>query len=242
METGFPRTPEAGSAKMAGDRGVSLGVAVAIVAGTVLVIAALATFIGYRFFWEKYALPKRLDVETARWEQRLKQNPKDDAALAELGVVYFQKGDLQQAEAYLQKALKINKDNPAAAYHLGLIYMSQKKFADAEKEFKKLTARYPTNPLGFYQLALAYFEQGKLDAALEKLKFINDNIDGTISDVYHLTGQIYERKNMKDKAIASYRRAAEFDPNFKPAVEALQRLGVTDLPKMPAGGAHAPSR
>lgn len=238
MDAGLPASPQPGSAGTGGERTVSLGVAVAIVAAIFVVVAGIATLIGYRFFWEKYSSPTWTDIELANWTQRLKQNPKDEAALTGLGVALFQKGEFEQAEAQLKKALKVNPDNPAAGYYLGLIYEQKKQWGEAEKLFKKLAEKYPNNPMGIYELAKVYFEQGKLDAALEKLDFINANIDGTLSEVHYLAGQIYEKKNQKAKAIAGYRKAAELDPNFQPAVEALKRLGVKDIPQMPKSGAH----
>ena len=40
-------------------------------------------------------------------------------------------------------------------------------------------------------------------------------------------GDVYDKKGDKDRAISSYRRALDFDPVHKGALDALAKLGAT---------------
>jgi tetratricopeptide (TPR) repeat protein len=65
-----------------------------------------------------------------------------------------------------------------------------------------------------------------LDRALE---YYNKAIDINPRYVraYVNRGDVYDKKGDKDRAISSYRRALDFDPVHKGALEALAKLGVT---------------
>lgn len=217
-------------------KGVSLVTALVVLAVLVVLLVGGGVALGYRYFWSKYSGPKVWDVKMQQWQAVLKKNPKDVEGWYELGYAFLQKGELSEAEKAFQQALKLDKNSVEINYFLGQVKMKQHQYAEAEKLYKKVVEIAPGNPLPHYALAEAYMEQKKYDPALERLNYIIEKIDPTLVEVLHLRGAALEGKKQRDKAIASYTEALRYDPSYRPARDALHRLGLKDkdLPQMPA--------
>lgn len=218
------------------EKGVSLPVAIGIIAAIMLVLGGVGLAAGYKFFWNQHVGPRVWDAEKARWEFALKKDPKDVEGWTELGYALLNKGDLEGAEKAYRKALQLDPKAVEVNYFIGQIKMKERKFAEAEKLFKKVADIAPANPLPHYELANAYYKQKKYDLAERSLVYIVEKIDPALVEVHHLLGAVREGKKKKKEAIESYKQAVLFDPGFKEARDALHRLGVKDkdLPQMPA--------
>lgn len=223
-----------------GQKGLPLGLAIGIFVVVVGLVAAAGTAIGYRFFWERSASPSKQDVDQARWEAEIKKSPKNALGWTELGVVLYDKGDLAQAEANLRKALQLEPEANRARYYLGLVLIKQQKYDEAQKVLSEILRRDAGNPLVFTQLANVYVGKKDYKKALEMLDYIIEYIDPYLTDVHYQRGEVLEKMGRKQEAIAAYQRAASFDPEFKPARDALKRLGVKppEIPKDPMANAH----
>lgn len=225
-----------------GDRqkGLPLGVAIAIFLLVVGGVAAAGTVIGYRFFWERNLTPSKQERDQARWEAEVKRSPRNALAWTELGVVFYDKGDMRQAEAHLRKALELEPEANRARYYLGLVLIKQENYDEAERVLREILSRDAGNPLVFSQLATVYAAKKDYKKALEMLDYIIAYIDPYLTDVHYQRGEVLEKMGRKEEAIASYKRAASFDPEFKPAREALKRLGVKppEVPQDPLANMH----
>lgn len=81
-----------------------------------------------------------------------------DRALTTIGVIYFNKGDLDRAEEYFEQSLKVN---PALVYthnELGKLYVAQGKLADAVEEFEIAVTGYPVYDEAHYNLGITYLK------------------------------------------------------------------------------------
>jgi len=207
-----------------------------VVGGVLAALVGGGVAVGYRYFWNQYQGPGRWEIEAQRWEFVVKKTPQDPEAWYQLGYAYFQKGELDRAEEAFRKALEVDPQAVEMNYFIGLVKLRKKQYAEAEKLFQKVADIAPGNPLPQYQLAVALFEQKKYDQAIERLKWINERIDPSLSDVHYLLGAAYEGKGDKEKAREAYFQAVRYDPAFEKARQALLRLGVPekDIPEMPA--------
>ena len=61
----------------------------------------------------------------------------------DLGMAYHRAGDLEAAEAELQKALELNPEHPVALNELGIIYRKTGRFAEARQSYEAALAVYP---------------------------------------------------------------------------------------------------
>jgi Tfp pilus assembly protein PilF len=107
-----------------------------------------------------YLQQKRYDEATAHCqkatEDRLYQSRAK--ALTHIGVIYFNKGDLDKAKEYFDQSLKIN---PLLAYthnELGKLYVAQGRLADAIEEFQTAVTQYTLYHEAHYNLGITYLK------------------------------------------------------------------------------------
>ncbi len=72
-------------------------------------------------------------------------------------------------------------------------------------------------------LAHAYDLSGDLDASLKQLNSALA-LDGEAADVLSVRADVYSRLGQKDKAIADYKKALQFIPDYAPALAGLKQL------------------
>ncbi len=198
-----------------GERELPLSLAITVFLGAVLSVAAVATAIGYRYFWTPKSLP-RLEAEKARWEEETRKSPADPAAWTELGVVLYKKKDLAGAEKALRKAVELEPRADRARYFLGMVYLERKDYDRAEAAFREILKRDIGNPLVFYRLAEVELGRKNYEKALQQLDYINEYIDSSLREVHWLRGVVLEQMGKRNEAIEAYRRSAALDPDYEP--------------------------
>lgn len=86
------------------------------------------------------------------------------------GSIFFQRGYLDQAEAWFQAALRDDASSAEALYGLGSVHLNQNKNAQARESFEralKLQASYPgTLPNAWNNLGLLAAREGRTDEAI----------------------------------------------------------------------------
>jgi len=83
-----------------------------------------------------------------------------------LGFVYFQLGDLPQAERYLRRAITIFPNDAAEHRYLGFALLELKRNAEAETELRTAIALQPNVPDQHFALGMLLEERGALTEAL----------------------------------------------------------------------------
>ena len=73
--------------------------------------------------------------------------PDATTVLIDLGIAYGRVGDVEHAEASLQKALELNPRHPVARNELGIVYRQMGRFADARAELRAGARGVPGVPL-----------------------------------------------------------------------------------------------
>ncbi|MBT8442562.1 MAG: type IV pilus biogenesis/stability protein PilW [Gammaproteobacteria bacterium] len=86
-------------------------------------------------------------TETTSGRVQPKEQPEEAASLnVDLGVSYLRKGDLQSAQAKLEKAVELDPDNVTAHRALGLVYETLGDSKGAEKAYRKAVSLAPNDP------------------------------------------------------------------------------------------------
>lgn len=110
--------------------------------------------------------------ETAKtqYEACLKQGPVHFEALSNLGIVYVQLGQMDQAIRTYNQALALDPGNPQVRMNLGLAYLKTNRFLEAAPEFERSLMANLDDPkaeelLAFCHYQLKQYELAAVEAA-----------------------------------------------------------------------------
>lgn len=141
------------------------------------------------------------DFATARtrFEAVLKRNPKNAAALANLGVVHAQTGEYELAAAAYRKALQLSPSHPLLHLNLGLALFKQELYAPAAREFEQTLARQPSHVQAQELLAACRIYTGAPTQAAASLESLLKDRPGDPGLLY-LLGLAYLKDNKPSQA------------------------------------------
>lgn len=129
-----------------------------IVSAALLVVASLGTLT-----WRQAATYS--DIETL-WRTTLARNPECWMAHTNIGLVLFQKGQINEAIAHYRSALQIQPDWWDAEYNLGTALSAKGEVDEAILHSEKAVAMRPTDPDAQVALANLLFQKGRIDEAI----------------------------------------------------------------------------
>src|SRR5262245_49275515 len=104
-------------------------------------------------------------------------NPADASAHYNLGLIYEQHGQLEEAKICFQRAIEIAPDEVDAHYHLGRIAREQARLADAIKYFDAVVTQdshHSQNEV-WREIGLTYFQANQYEDAREALERFLEN-------------------------------------------------------------------
>jgi tetratricopeptide (TPR) repeat protein len=129
----------------------------------------------------------------------------------------------------------LDTQSPQGDRNMAAMLFEAKRYAEAEAAYRKLVEAHPEDGGLRASLAGALASLGKYDEALGQLDEAV-RLAPVNPEAYHNRGAILERQQKRDEAIAAYRAALRYNPQYEPSQRALARLGAGAAP----GGA-APS-
>jgi protein O-mannosyl-transferase len=162
------------------------------------------------------------------WRDTVEKAPGNLRAIIALGNAYLQNGDISSAKPYYESAVSASAAEGRAnffldsVYTLGMTDLFTGDLPGAKRAIALMDARiagsYRSNILkGFYQ-SLA----GDQDEAIKEFTTALPQTaarDRTIA--YTLLGDAYQKKQMLDKALKSYKNAVAVDPSFAAAYHGM---------------------
>ena len=129
-----------------------------IVSAAVLIVASLATLT-----WRQAAT--YTDIETL-WRTTLARNPECWMAHTNIGLVLFQKGQIDDAIAHYQRALQMQPDWWDAEYNLGTALSAKGQVDEAILHSEKAVSMRPTDPDAQVSLGNLLAQKGRIDEAI----------------------------------------------------------------------------
>jgi tetratricopeptide (TPR) repeat protein len=138
----------------------------------------------------------------------LRQEPRNIAALSNLGVIYSRTSRADQAITVYRRALAISPDDQAILLNLGLVYLRQENHAKALPLFSRVVALDPQHLQARQLLAVCRIYLNELDPAirdLETLRAANPR-DG---EILFLLGFAYLKDKNPEKSKAAFQQMFE---------------------------------
>lgn len=178
--------------------------------------------VGKYFFWTNQDV-KRINKQVVYLEQQVQAKPKDLKLRVALGYTYFLKGKNDKAINELTKVIEIDKKYYDAYYNLGLVYQSEDRLDDALEMFQKTTELAPRDYKGFLQRGIVYRKLKMNKQAIESLEKANKLMPGSANIIYEI-GALAESTGDTNSAIRIYKEALSYDPLYKDAADALNRV------------------
>jgi tetratricopeptide (TPR) repeat protein len=151
-----------------------------------------------------------LQVAEALLKRATEVDPKNKFAWNNLGLIYLQQRQDDQAITCFQKQLDVNPYDEYAWNNLGRVYWQDRKYDDAVKAFNKQLENNPLDKFAHANLGAMYAEWHKYDLAapeLEKAASLNpDNAELQVS-----LGDAYLNLGQDEKALATFDHAVELN-------------------------------
>ncbi|MBV8274142.1 MAG: tetratricopeptide repeat protein [Verrucomicrobia bacterium] len=153
------------------------------------------------------------ESQEALWSDTLTDNPNCWAGHNNLGLVFFRRGQAEEAIKHFQKALEINPNYAEAHSNLGAALGRKGQVDEAVEQFRKALEINPNYVEAHSNLGLALFQKGQMQEAVaqyQKALEINPNsFEGHAN-----LGNAFFTKGQLDEAVTQYEKAAEIDPNY----------------------------
>jgi tetratricopeptide (TPR) repeat protein len=170
--------------------------------------AAWILYMAKRYAEAERAYAKLLEQFNADHRSTETRDVLRDARLALSNVAVIQ-GDMAKAEEWLEQVLDEFPDDVSASNDLGYLWADQNKHLErAERMIRKAVEADPDDKAYRDSLGWVLFRLGKYPEAVVELEkaAVTDKPDGVVLD--HL-GDVYQKLNRRDEALATWRKAAE---------------------------------
>lgn len=143
------------------------------------------------------------DFKTAEqaYQDALRANPRNTAALANLAGIKLQNKQHGEAELLLQKCLVYEPDNQSAHYRLGICYFQQNKLNEALSSFEKCVRVNNNDALAHHYLGIIASRMGNRSRAETEFKSaVAANPE--YGDAYFNLAVLYATTDPRDMALA----------------------------------------
>lgn len=149
--------------------------------------------------------------EIALLKDAVLKSPRKARVHNNLGVAYFNRGELEEAGKSFRTAVDLNPDYSIAYNNLALVYLEQRRFADVKQILERLIRLYPVYPDPYVNLANMYQKLGDDDNALKYFD-LGWQRDPYNAAIYTGLGNIYQNKKSFVRAREAYQRAIWLKP------------------------------
>ncbi len=191
---------------------------------TLAICLSAGYYVSAKFLWDN-ADSKEVKEQIKYYEQEVKGKPNDPNMRVQLGYSYFLIKDYDEAIKQYKTAIALDKNYFDAYLNLSIIYDKQDETDAALKNAIKATEISPKDYKGHFLKGKSYRKLKMYKEANEALAEADRLNPGNIDAIYEI-GLVAEQQGKKKEAEAIYKDALAFDPLYKPALEALDRIAA----------------
>lgn len=188
-----------------------------------LILAAGGWFaVGKFYVWTDIDI-QRVNEQLEYYKQKVASEPNNAKARVELGYTYFLKEKNEEAIREFNQAIIVDPEFFDAYYNLGVVQLAEERYNEALENINKAVELSPRDYKGHLQKGIAYRNLGMYEEAMNSLNQAN-KLNPTNADIIYQIGRVAEDQGDNEMATEIYKEVLTFDPLFKEAIEALERL------------------
>ena len=177
-----------------------------------------------------YSIVEREKDAVDAFQETIRRNPGDAEAYFRLGVMLSILGLNDEATNAYSKAFSLGRVS-AKHYQLGLAYRILGRNEEAAAELEQAIAEREPHPLtSCYTIGLVDYDLERFEKALEAFNTalaINSSVAVDYYNVYYPIARTLDKLGREDDAVAAYREALRYRPDFIPAYLELGSLMAT---------------
>ncbi|MDP4169669.1 MAG: tetratricopeptide repeat protein [Bacillota bacterium] len=186
---------------------------------------AICLFAGY-YVSEKYLWNNNSDQISKQlqfYQMQVDQKPNDPLLRVQLGFTYFLKGDTDSAINEYNTAKSLDPNNFDAYLNLSIAYDKENRTDEALQMAVKAAKISPRDYKGHLLKGRSYRKLKMYKEATASLEEAIRLKPGNTDTIYEV-GMVAEDQGKKKEAEQIYKETLSYDPTFKPALDALNRL------------------
>ncbi len=131
-----------------------------------------------------------------------------------LGVIYLNRGDLDNALKYFKNAVDIDPEYKVGYMNQGVVYERKGQYEDAIRMYKAVLEKYPKYSLGLRNLGIGYRQLKQYDNALDAFNKAL-KVDDKDYQAWSEIGYVYLLKGEYRKAISYYKKSLKYNKTYK---------------------------
>lgn len=131
-----------------------------------------------------------------------------------LGVIYLNRGDLDNALKYFKNAVEIDPEYKVGYMNQGVVYERKGQYNDAIRMYKAVLEKYPRYSLGLRNLGIGYRQLKQYDNALDAFNKVL-KVDDKDYQAWSEIGYVYLLKGEYKKAISYYKKSLKYNKTYK---------------------------
>ncbi|MGA2582823.1 MAG: tetratricopeptide repeat protein [Tepidisphaeraceae bacterium] len=159
------------------------------------------------------------DKAISQYTECLKINPKHQAALYQLGVLYSSLKQYDDALDVFQRYVKATNGAASAYNDLGYCYEQSGDTDDAAQAYQQGIAADTKNAPCRTNYGLLLAKQNKIEEAIRVWQPVLSD-----AEVHYNLASVYEQAGRKQEAKVEFQKAVQLDPNFQDAKNRLAEL------------------
>jgi tetratricopeptide (TPR) repeat protein len=194
---------------------------VSMIISTLLISLVAGYFISDIYLWKEDTT--RLAQQLDFYKNEVSREPNESMHRVNLGYTYHLLGEDEDAVKQLLMAIDLDSENVTAYFNLGLVYNDQKRFDDALIQAKKASDLAPRDFKGHLLKGMVHRQLKEYDDALAALEEANKLMPANTDIIFEI-GKVAEGQGKPEDAEQLYKEALSYDPLYKPATEALEKL------------------
>jgi tetratricopeptide (TPR) repeat protein len=199
--------------------------ALIILAATLAICLSAGYYISEKYFWNSNS--DEIAKQLKYYKGEVDNKPNDPKLRVQLGYTYFMKGDNDEAIKQYKIAKELDKKYFDAYLNLSIVYEKEERTDDALQMASKAAKIAPLDYKGHLLKGRNYRKLKMYEKATKSLEEAIRLKPGN-TDIIYEVGLVAEDQGKIKEAEKIYKETLSYDPTYKPAIKALERITSKD--------------